>query len=607
MTEGAAKKLYNEYGNKLEEVIAQNPYILIGTVDGFAFKKVDALALANGFPRNGYSRLSAAAKYVIDSAQELGNCFEDRDSFVALYRKLIPIEDCDDDTFAMVLDNLVSNKQIIYDNGCYYSTKMYWAEETLAKNIVALTKQRAKKIPQNIIDDVIAQTEKQKSFEFELPQKEAVVTSLNSSISVITGGPGTGKTTILQVIANVWHNCYGNQKNSNVILCAPTGKAAKRMEESTGREAGTIHSILLQQSAAVSRDTLFIVDESSMIDIVLACRLVEYVKNGGCTLIFVGDADQLPPVGPGKFFKDLIASGVVPVTRLALCHRQTGTIKTNAYKIKEGCAFRALDFSDESMTFEQISDVDALTKRVVEIYTDLLKNGVAERDIGVVVPLRKEKQGCITVSGLNKALKSAVNPSDSENFACYAGVTRYDIGDRVMNTKNIASVAVYNGDIGEIIGYNDEYEMALVAFDSGIDLWITKEQLDYFVHAYAITAHKSQGSEYQNVIVVHTMHEYYMLERNLTYTAVTRAKEKVFLLGEAKAYSYAVKNNPASKRKTNLVEFLHDPKRKFQPYSAKDIVFSDDILGTPATIAKIKQTKGKTNRKQATTQCEFPF
>lgn len=487
--------------------------------------------------------------------------------------------------FADALEENIEDGTIIYEaeekkdengNPFYinrvYSAEMYQAETGLAKYVKEMIKQAPL---QNFTDQYIqkkiteyeclmnSEREEQGLEPFYLAdeQKEAVKTCLQNRFSILTGGPGCGKTTITDCVLYIWESKFAYPDES-ISLSAPTGRAAQRMKEATNRNATTIHRNILAcefQNADFS-NKIAVIDEASMLDIQLAYKAFKIYKN--CQLILVGDVDQLPSVGPGSVLRDLCNCSNIPITRLTKGHRNGGNIAKNAHLVNDGKPTNNFSRGDD---FEIIEvDTEVILNSVVSNYKELLKE-YSPKDIGVLCAQKKNGNAC--VDKCNEAIKCIANPKTEDHYDIPN--TKFRIGDRVMNQKNhhdyvgykidlenqtsVPITGIYNGDCGEIVNFNTSENTIVVMTDDNrcFDIPIETFKKE-FVLAYAITIHKSQGSEYTNVIIPFTMQHFLMLKRNILYTGITRAKKKIKLLGSIKALNIAIKNTEYNHRNCEL-------------------------------------------------------
>lgn len=598
VTTNQAIKIIEEYKDDAIKVIKENPYQLIYDIDGFGFIKVDSIAKSSGIKEDSKERIGAAIVYVLRQLSNMeGHCYgtlneiQERVVRVLLpemkwakkkYMKglLIALEDdCELELFheenPVAKENLpeldgwvkmyrmVVNKMadvlideenaghIVIDGECIYWSKIYMSEEESAQIIVDMcNKHPVRTISPNEIEWAIKKVEDEEGYELEEEQKQSVSTCLRNRFSIITGGPGRGKTTIIKAILEAWGD------DDSVVLCAPTGRASQKMREATGRKAGTIHRLV---NNFLGYGQLVICDEASMLDINLAHRLLK--NSSECNIILVGDVDQLEPIGPGSFFKDLVNSPLIPTVKLIKGHRNHGAIAKNASLINKGKRMKDYVFNN-NFSFIPV-EKEKIQEKVLDKYLEL-RSRYGERDICVLTPMRQRSRG--GVNAINEIIRNKVNPYNSKNEKIKG--CNFRIGDRIMQTKNMykkevlynngmRDVGVFNGDCGKIMNINSDENQLTIRFDDGRTAVYNKYETENLTLAYAMTVHKSQGSEYKTVIVIHNMEHYIMLRKNLLYTAITRAKQEVVLMGEEKAFSDAASNVAAKvfgeiKRNTNL-------------------------------------------------------
>ncbi len=553
-------KIFKAYGKSSIAVVQENPYRLARDIYGIGFKTADRIAQAIGIEKHSPLRVEAGVIHVLNELAEDGQVYFPFDRLVKESAGILEVEST---VTAQAIERLRQEGQVICEEGpeeiAVYLASLYAAEQGVAQRLLALAEGGA--VPQDIdVERAIQWVEQTSRLRLAEGQKEAIRQALNQKLLVITGGPGTGKTTILKCIIQILE-----KKHRRIVLCSPTGRAAKRMSEATGREARTVHRLLefSPRDGRFKRDQhrplesdLVIVDEASMLDVVLMNSLLKAIPPVA-GLILVGDVDQLPSVGPGAVLRDVITSGLVPVIRLSEIFRQAreSQIVVNAHRINRGEFPICPDWEGRER-----SDCYLLVKEeaqeVQAAILELAASGLPKRhrvdpmeELQVLSPMQK---GPIGAMQLNQALQALLNPSGPELLR---GGRLYRLGDRVMQIRNNYEKDVYNGDIGRIIKLDPEEREVTVRFD---DRQITYDfhELDELVLAYAVTVHKSQGSEYPSVIIpVHTAH-YVMLQRNLLYTAITRGKGLVVLVGTKKAIAIAVKNHKIQHRYTGLTRRL---------------------------------------------------
>jgi len=553
-------KIFKAYGKSSIAVVQENPYRLARDIYGIGFKTADRIAQAIGIEKHSPLRVEAGVIHVLNELAEDGQVYF---PFDRLEKESAGILEVESTVTAQAIERLRQEGQVICEEGpeemAVYLASLYAAEQGVAQRLLALAEGGASP-PDIDVERAIQWVEQTSRLRLAVGQEEAIRQALNQKLLVITGGPGTGKTTILKCIIQILE-----KKHRRIVLCSPTGRAAKRMSDATGREARTVHRLLefSPRDGRFKRDQhrplesdLVIVDEASMLDVVLMNSLLKAIPPVA-GLILVGDVDQLPSVGPGAVLRDVITSGLVPVIRLSEIFRQAreSQIVVNAHRINRGEFPICPDWEGRER-----SDCYLLVKEeaqeVQAAILELAASGLPKRhrvdpmeELQVLSPMQK---GPIGAMQLNQALQALLNPSGPELLR---GGRLYRLGDRVMQIRNNYEKDVYNGDIGRIIKLDPEEREVTVRFD---DRQITYDfhDLDELVLAYAVTVHKSQGSEYPSVIIpVHTAH-YVMLQRNLLYTAITRGKGLVVLVGTKKAIAIAVKNHKIQHRYTGLTRRL---------------------------------------------------
>lgn len=555
LTVKMAMKIYNEYGNNSLQIIKENPYQLADDLFGVGFKIADRIALSSGIDPKSPLRVKAFVLYLMEKDIEDGHIFSFLENIVSRVSKELGIEDMEIVKF--LVEELISEGKIIKTKTegkeILYLPFFFRAENEIAKNLLEVLK-----FPkaQFIVDikQYIEESEKEMGIIFAPKQKEAIESSLKEKIMILTGGPGTGKTTIIRAILTIYRKL-----GRKVLLCAPTGRAAKRLSETSGEEAKTIHRLLeykpgenifLKNEHNPLKADLIIVDEFSMVDIPLMFHFMKAIPPW-TSLLFVGDKDQLPSVGPGNILKDLINSGIIRVVELEDIFRQSreSMIVVNSHRIRKGMFpylfkerkdFIFISEENEEKAFERI--VDLITREIPERFG---LNPMSS-DIQVIAPLYK---GIAGVDNFNRILQERLNPK-GENFP---GIP-FKIGDKVMQIKNNYEKDVFNGDIGRVL--NIDEKGVTVFFDR--EVIYDREELDELTLAYAISVHKSQGSEYEACVMPVLTQHYIMLQRNLLYTALTRAKKLAILVGSKKALAIAIKNNKPYKRNTRLASILQE-------------------------------------------------
>lgn len=551
-----ASRLLQKYGDDVHYVLTEEPYRMIHEIDGFGFKTADQIALAYGMDRQSPQRLGAGLAYVLQTMTQNGHvCIPDtelvRRAAFLLQADALGLHDILQDTVDMGQLRTADFEGTVY----VYTPEAYEEEESIANRIreMAAMKPLAVKTHVQLFLD-----RWQDSCHFELAdkQREAVEKSLQSGMTVITGGPGTGKTTVVQTIIRL-----AEQEGLRILLCAPTGRAAKRLAETTQRKAKTIHRLLIPdghvgkvQSFEYNETKLLpadlvIVDEVSMLDMEMMYHLLNALKPQ-CRCILVGDADQLPSVGAGAVLHDVIASEMVPVVRLDTIFRQKegGRIVTNAHLINNG----RLPVVNEDLEFRFVeieTEADGATQ-ISALYRSEVQETGDEFAVQVLSPMYKDPCG---VDNLNQLIQERLNPPVVGKGELKGRHMIFRVGDKVMQKHNDYEKGVFNGDIGQILAV--QHDMVYVRYPEQ-DVKYEGAEIDEITLAYAITVHKSQGSEYHTVIMALVNSHSIMLQRNLFYTAVTRAKRKVILVGTKRAVQTAVQNQRTSRRFTLLIPRL---------------------------------------------------
>ncbi len=558
---GYAAKIYKQYGNKSIGVVEENPYRLAMDIFGIGFVTADRIAQNLGFQKDSAVRVQAGAIYVLSQVAEEGHVYY---PLVSLLEKCVEILEVDQNAITKALESLSSDKRIVIeslsgqDTVAVYLSTFYMCETGVASRVKTLTRapySRRKVDAEKAVEWV----EREISMSLAMNQIEAVKSALDSKIMVITGGPGTGKTTIIKAILAIFERL-----SVEILLAAPTGRAAKRMSEATGREAKTIHRMLefSPNKGGFQRDDkhplvcdLLIIDEASMIDTVLMYNLLKAVPLHS-TLILIGDVNQLPSVGPGNVLQDIIESRAVPVVRLVEIFRQAqdSSIIVNAHLINSGVIPR-LEASTEGWNdfyFIEKNEPEEALATILKLVCERIQKAFGFDPIDDVQILTPMNRGTVGASNLNLELQKALNPGED---GVMRGGRSFRINDKVMQIRNNYDKDVYNGDIGRISRIDRENQEVTILFD-GRAVSYDYPDLDEIVLAYAVSVHKSQGSEYPCVVIPLLTQHYVLLQRNLLYTAVTRGRKLVIVVGSKKAMAIAVKNDKPQNRYTFLKERL---------------------------------------------------
>lgn len=545
-----AVKIYKQYGKKSIEKVRENPYCLADDVFGIGFKMADRIASTLGYGKNDIRRCRAGVIYTLKELSNDGHCFAEYEQLISSACTLLSVERR---YICAAIDALESDEGIIVEQGEIFLPMYYYSEVGVANKLRRMIKNSGKEVLRGFeIEQIEAD-----GIVYDEVQIEAINEAMRSKVMVLTGGPGTGKTTTtLGIIAALE---YFNMK---VLCAAPTGRAAKRLGEATGKDAMTIHRMLgFSPSGVFEHDEdnplegdVLIVDESSMIDILLMNSLMKAVPQT-MRVIFVGDIDQLPSVGAGNVLRDIIDSGEVPVVRLTRIFRQamTSRIVTNAHKINRGQYPDVTNGKDADFFFIKDTDAEHTAGEIVNLVKNRLSKayGYEPKDIQVLTPM---KNGAAGTKNLNIILQEAINPVGE---FIQSGAFRYRVGDKVMQIRNDYKKNVFNGDIGYVKEIDTEDHVMTVTFGDD-DVEYEKGDMGELTLAYACTIHKSQGSEYPVVVMPLLMSHYIMLQRNLVYTGVTRAKKLCIVIGDGRAMYQAINNHTVLKRNTRLKERLMD-------------------------------------------------
>ena len=540
-----AAKIYKQYGDKSIAVIKDNPYKLADDLWGVGFKTADAIAMKLGIDKNSYNRCRSGILYTMNRLADGGHCFATKEQLI---KRAVTLLEVEEPTAVMTLDHMLKGDDLVRDEGdAIYLPAFYYSEVGVARNIKRLTA-----VPAPITETIdIKALEKKEGIEYDEVQIEAIQEAMASKVMVLTGGPGTGKTTVTKAIIAALDSV-----GMEIQLAAPTGRAAKRMSEATGMEARTIHRLLeytpdcgynRNEDNPIDGDVL-IVDEASMIDIVLMNALVKALPDD-MRFVLIGDIDQLPSVGAGNVLRDIIASEVVPVVRLTKIFRQAQSSKIimNAHAINEGKQPDIRTDKDSDFFFIEDNNSEHAAKQIVDLVQWRLpgKYKVSPTAIQVLSPMKKGPLGTVA---LNEMLQHALNPC---GISLTRNGTEYRLHDKVMQIKNNYDKGVFNGDIGYIDSVDTEDGKLSIQYDSGL-MEYDLTDLDEVVLAYATTVHKSQGSEFPIVVMPVSMEHYIMLQRNLIYTGITRAKQLLVIVGTRRALGYAIQNVVITKRNSRL-------------------------------------------------------
>jgi exodeoxyribonuclease V alpha subunit len=562
VSSGYATKIFKQYGNKSIEVVRENPYRLATDIFGIGFITADQIAEKLDFSKDSELRAEAGILYVLNQLSDEGHVYYPYEPLIEKSKEILQV---DREVIVKAFGKITLDKRIVIEdlnenieefkenNKAVYLAKFHLCETSIANRLKTLTN-TPKSIREIDSEKALEWVQNQLSITLAEKQIEAIKCAIKDKVMVITGGPGTGKTTIINAVLKIFKRI-----GVEVMLAAPTGRAAKRMSEATGHEARTIHRMLEYsfKKGGFQKDEknplpcdLLIVDEASMIDTILMHHLLKAIPPNA-TFILVGDVNQLPSVGAGNVLKDIITSGAVPAVELNEIFRQAkeSLIIVNAHKINSGIIppLKQSQPKDDFYFIEQEDPEEAL-----RIILELTKERIPRRfgfdpvdDIQVLTPMHK---GVVGASNLNTELQKALNPSQE---GVVRGNRDFRMNDKVMQIKNNYDKEVFNGDIGRIMRINQEDQEVIISFD-GRNVDYEYSDLDEVVLAYAVSIHKSQGSEYPAVIIPVLIQHYILLQRNLIYTAVTRGRKLVVIVGTKKALAIGVKNDKTQKRYTYL-------------------------------------------------------
>ncbi|ERK32133.1 SF1B family DNA helicase RecD2 [Clostridium intestinale] len=579
-------KIYKRFGTDSINIVKENPYILCEEITGIGFKTADKIARSIGIEKDSPYRIESGIKYVINQFCANGNTYMPVEILIKEGIEVLTVSKqvIEENLYNACREQKLILEKVNEDNGVF-TLPYYYCEIGITKRILTLSVANFQKFNTDI-EYEISMFENKNDIKFAASQKKAILGAFNNGIEIITGGPGTGKTTIIKCIINIFE-----KSGNRVILAAPTGRAAKRMSESTGKEAKTIHRLLEMGVTDSEEKSIFgkdegspleadvvIIDEASMIDVMLMNSLLKAIRVG-TRVILVGDVDQLPSVGPGNVLKDLIESGFTEVIRLKEIFRQgkESLIVVNAHKINEG-TMPILNERDKDFFFIKEDNLDYIMTTLIDLINNRLPKFNASWDkmkhLQILTPMKK---GNLGVTNLNYRLQEILNPPSDNKREKKIRDNIFRVGDKVMQTKNnytlkwkrIAGygepegVGVFNGDMGFIESINEEEKIFTIIFDDERKVIYDFIYLDELDLAYAITIHKSQGSEFPVIITPAYMGSPMLMNRNLLYTGITRAKQLVVVVGSIKALKFMIENTRSTERYSSL---------KFR---IKDIISSD--------------------------------
>lgn len=548
-----AAKIYRKYEKESIAKVKENPYQLADDIWGIGFKTADGIASKMGYEKNDPRRCRSGILYTLNELAEEGHVYAEPEQLVDAAVKLLEAEES---PVRQALASMIEANDVVLDNEVIYLPPFYYAENGSAKRLQSLLSDTSLFNAGIAAEPEAEYGAKTDGIIYDGVQQAAIQKALDSKVMVLTGGPGTGKTTTTQGIIAAF-----KARHMSILLAAPTGRAAKRMTEATGMEAKTIHRLLeynpmdgykRNDENPLEGDAL-IVDECSMIDILLFYNLMKAIPSK-MRLILVGDIDQLPSVGAGNVLRDIIDSQQIPVVRLTRIFRQaqSSRIVMNAHAINAGQFPNIKNGFDTDFFFISQEDADEIVKLIIGLVRDRLPKtyGYPSKEVQVLTPMQR---GTVGAGNLNIELQNALNPT---GLSLARGGYTFRQGDKVMQIRNNYDKNVFNGDIGYITAVDTTERTLSITFDNRVVEYDITE-LDEIVLAYAVTIHKSQGSEFPVVVMPVTMKHFVMLQRNLIYTGITRAKKICVLVGTTKALAYAIGNNTVSKRNTKLKERLN--------------------------------------------------
>ena len=576
----SAKKVYNVLGINAIAEIEANPYILIDIIRGIDFKQIDKMAIELGVEKQNDKRVKSGIKYALIKITYNGHCCTLKSNLIEYVKQLLDVSEA---IIENSIINLKVNNEIVVENRneeeWIYLYNYYKTEEEIARGIMRLKDARNTKKVANI-EKELKLVEEKTDIILSDKQKEAIRAINDNNVTIITGGPGTGKTTIIKSIIEIYKT-----RKYKIVLCAPTGRAAKRMTETTGEEASTLHRLLeigkVDEESLIKKDVeyqgapidgdIIIVDETSMVDMFVMSYLLGCIYKG-TKLILVGDTDQLPSVGPGSVLKDLIASHKITTVHLDKIFRQAAKSKiiVNAHRVNKGEKFIEQQEDEEGTKqdffFIKENNEQRILKEVLSLCNGRLKKFGDYDFFESIQVLTQTKKGILGTKELNKALQQELNPHrEGENEKNSMGAI-FRIGDRVMQIKNNYDLywerkngdnlevgnGVFNGETGTITNINDKEKNIRVKFDDEKVAWYEYNDLEQIEHSYCITIHKAQGSEFDVVIMIIPQAAPMLLTRNLLYTGITRAKKLLIVIGNDRVVDFMLRNVDSKKRNTGL-------------------------------------------------------
>ena len=566
--------IQNFYKEKTLDVLQNDPYRLIDDIEGIGFKSVDELAMKTGVEPLDDKRIQAGIlASLIDLCFQTGSTYSDYESFYHHFRRMLP--ECPDDLFAKNLDKIIANK-VIQEEDRYYPRDLYESETMIAEKFERYLKQSTQSIEDSVIDEKIKRTEELQGITYDEIQKNAIKKFLEESALILTGGPGTGKTTIVQAILKVYRSLYPDEK---IGLVAPTGRAAKRLSELTKLEASTIHRLLKWDIStnAFSMNCdhpldidLLVIDEFSMVDSLLFSKLLDACGHVH-KILLIGDEQQLPSVSPGNVLKDMLLSGIPHICLQTIYRQEEGSgivalshdIRNDHYDSRVFQNYRDIHFT-VCPNKDVAQCVQAIVKKAVE-------EGYDASDVQVLAPMYR---GIAGIDALNESLQAIFNPPASDKAEIKVRGKIFREGDKLLQLRNRPDDDVYNGDVGILVEIEKKedtglpYDTLIVDFDGQFVNYRTTE-FDMLRHAYCISVHKSQGNEFK-IVIMSVLPEYsIMMKKNLLYTGITRAKQSLFILGDHSVFIHGLHNNQDEQRRTTLLKRFQE-RHKTSSFSISD-------------------------------------
>ena len=559
-----AVRIYKTYGEQAIEMIRQNPYRLADDIRGIGFVSADKIALSLGIDKTSLMRCRSGISYALGKATDDGHCGLPTPLLLKSCAELLEVDEAlISQALTLELEQRNVIKDTIKPTECIFLGSLYASERGIADRLCIL-REGALPWPRIDAEKAINWVEEKHSIALSETQKQALKQALDAKVMIITGGPGVGKTTLLRSLLKIL-----KAKQVNILLAAPTGRAAKRLEETTGLEARTIHRLLetnpmsggfTKNEENLLNCDLIVVDEASMLDVPLFNALLKAISPRSA-LLLVGDADQLPSVGPGQVLADMITSKTLPCIQLTEVFRQaaSSTIVSVAHSINRGILPKLQGYGlDSDFFFLEANEPEEALSLIVDLTTRRLPQKLGLNPLNDIQILSPMARGMVGARTLNLELQKALNPPNEHSLQKFGW--NFSVKDKVMQIQNNYQKEVYNGDIGIIKHIDKEEGEMVITFDKR-DIVYDVNELDEIVLSYAMTIHKSQGSEYPAVIIPLMTQHYTMLQKNLVYTAITRGKSLVILVGQKKALAIAVKNNKATRRWSMLEQrirnFLH--------------------------------------------------